>query len=273
MTTNSSKFDQLANQLGRDNADAIAAFVDDRFDARTEELRAQGEELKQLTAEVRELIAQHGASNPEVRQAAQAVQQAREEHNAEVRQHNAEAAQAQAQPVSSPVEPAAPQDDSPPPADRTSQVRQVVDKSRSALEAQVADHENRIKKLEDARTGDLSRIDQAKKRADEAHSVSARAVAIARSAGGDGGRLEHATRIALAVFGIVFVLYLLVWGLTPLEHTWRDQFAWPFGFGALAFWLSYLFGGDGDEGRDDHHAEAQAEARVDDQHHRQVAKS
>lgn len=268
MTTNGSKFDQLANQLGRDNADAIAAFVDDRFDQRTEELRAEREELKQLTAQVRELIAQHGASNPEVRQAAQAVEQARESHNAEVRQHNAEVAQAEQAGAAAPAQ----QDDSSS-SDRASQARQVVDQSRSSLEAQVADHERRIKSLENARTGDLAKVDQAVAQAKESGRVSARAIAIARSTGGDGGRLEHATRTALAVFGVVFVLYLLIWGLTPLEHTWRDQFAWPFGLGALAFWLSYLFWSGNDQEQDDHRAEAEAEAHAGDDRQRQVARS
>lgn len=121
------------------------------------------------------------------------------------------------------------------------EARVAVDGVSQTLEARVATLERRVDGHQKDITALNARVDQVQACANESLSVSARALAVAYTAGGGEGRWARASRLALAVFGVVLVLYFLLAVLTPLDWTLRDQFAWPFGFAAVAFWLGLVY--------------------------------
>lgn len=80
----------------------------------------------------------------------------------------------------------------------------------------------------------------ADERIEGAQDTANRAWATARASASSDHALRRGSTWALIVFVTVFVLYLLIWGLTGLDWTLRDQFAWPFGLAALAFFVGVI---------------------------------
>lgn len=116
--------------------------------------------------------------------------------------------------------------------------------------------------LDYATKGDLAslsaRVDQIGAESRDAKVAAARAIAIARASAGSLAPMRRATTWAMIAFVVVAVLYLLITGLTPLEHVWRDNFAWAFGVAFIAFCAGVITAKD-----DSATAEASSEARAD----------
>jgi hypothetical protein len=264
----------LGHQVGSDNANAIATFVDGRIAAAFVENDRRLADLEQRVVDL------HGVAGnqPAVTEAAQAVRNATVAHNDHLT-HPSEATAAadtastqqaaqaveqaeqelgagqadgsQEPPATEPVQPPA-----------AIQVDEELAGRVRELEIQGERHE-RILCID--RVGDRpqSRLDNMDTQLRLTSRASANALAIARAAGGDGRRLEFASRIALATFGVVAIIYLLVFGLTSLDWTLRDQFAWPFGLGAVAFWIAWLYSEDNNDQQATAEARAEASTRQD----------
>jgi hypothetical protein len=216
MTNTPQDLVELQQQLGADNANAVAAFVDGRITAAFANNRAQ---LEEMAAHVERLFAQQGPT-PEVGQAAQAVGDV--------------AAANQAASQGTPSQAEAEADSA-----RVEQARRVVDQADPDLRAILTDHEQRICDLQDGQTGLVASVEGAQ-------TAAARAIAIARS--GEGGALVQASRIALTVFAIVGVSYWLIWWLTPLNYEWQTNLGLALGAGGLAGWIALVWSGQHQDG-------------------------
>ncbi len=201
----------LQRQLGTDNANAVAQFVDGRITTAFADNRSQ---LEEMAARVEQLFAQQGAT-PQVVQAAQAVGQAAAA-NEQASQGTPSQADAQADSV------------------RVEQARRVVGQADPDIRATLAVHQQCIIDLQTGLTGVTAGVEGAQ-------TTAARAIAIARS--GEGGALLRASRVALTVFAIVGVFYWLVWWLTPLNYQWQTNLGLAMGVGALAGWIAALWSG------------------------------
>lgn len=126
-----------------------------------------------------------------------------------------------------------------------------------------------------ATKGDLAslsaRVDQIGAESRDAKTAAARALAIAQDSASSVAPLRRAVSWALITFVVVGVLYLLITGLTPLEHVWRDNFAWAFGSAFIAFCVGLITAKDASaSSRDDstsHHDEEDDDERHDDGGH------
>jgi hypothetical protein len=266
----------LGHQVGSDNANAIATFVDGRIAAAFVENDRRLADLEQRVVDL------HGVAGnqPAVTEAAQAVRNATVAHNDHLThpsEATAAADTASTQQAAQAVEqaeqelgtgqadgsqelPATEPEPVQPPA--AIQVDEVLAGRVRELEIQGERHE-RILCID--RVGDRpqSRLDNMDTQLRLTSRASANALAIARAAGGDGRRLEFASRIALATFGVIALLYLVFAVLTSLDWTLRNQFAWPFGFGAVAFWLGLVFWPDNNDQQATAEARAEASTRQD----------
>lgn len=129
------------------------------------------------------------------------------------------------------------------------QLSDVLERRLSAVENATREHaailapragstnDNRLEDIEGDITALRASLDQVATRSNEAYTIATRVRQTVTS----GGPLRRAGTWALITFGVVFVLYWLVFALTPLDWTLRGQFAWPFGLAAVAFWIVLVF--------------------------------
>jgi hypothetical protein len=95
-------------------------------------------------------------------------------------------------------------------------------------------------------------LDQVNARINGVNDRVTRAIAIAQASATSVAPLRRAATWAMIAFVAVGVLYLLITGLTPIEHVWRDNFAWAFGVAFIAWCAGVMTAND---------ASADAEAR------------
>lgn len=198
---------KLGDQVGGDNAAAIAEFIDGRIDAAFDKNRS---ELTELAERVRTMHAQHGATE-EVKGAAKAVSDATTDHNDAVdRTQYADDTDATS---------AAKAD-----TERVEQARQAVDEAERSLEGRVSDLERDVAELKRSRTRQRADIDQLKTGQTELRSVSSSAFASATA----GGRGFYASPIEFGAIGagIGAVGYVIVIAIHAIgDGSWGD-FSW-----------------------------------------------
>lgn len=261
---------------------AFSPTVVDAIDGRIKEVSLEA--LQQVRFELTELIAQHRRTLGEIREmpaspertelAAQANQASEELRGAadQVNRQLADATDGRT------VEP----EEAERSVERTEQAREAVHEVRTAVDERVDRHEailavshdgQRPPSRLDAIERDVASLKTWKRSADEriagAQSTASRAIAIASASATSLNPLRRAASWALITFEAVFVLYLLFFGLLDdLDWTARDQFAWPFGLAAIAFWIGLITAKEASAT-----AEAQAEAEVshDEDHDRHDA--
>lgn len=232
MTTTPEHYDVLKDALGTKTADAIVGVAREQAE---DVLAGNRAELTELTEKVKSLAAQHGAT-PEVKEAAKVVADATREHN-------------DSSAKDEPSEADAAKD-----AERVEQARKVVDGAESDLADQVARHEREV----NGEGGIRDRVAALEESHSSLQTAVARAVAIARS--GEGGALQHASRVALTVFAIVGVFYWLVWWLTPLDYQWEVNLGLALGAGGLAGWIALVWWSKASDGESSAAASAEAQA-------------
>lgn len=241
--------DDLARQIGADNADAIEALIDAK-------LKANGTALDELRREVVELR-QKASGMDELKERVEAAVKAL---RGEIREHNDQIDERNAGREVTPQQ--------------VNQQEGRIEEKKAEVAGIREDVEARLRSLEAivAREHDgqrpPSRLDTIEERlagvsshAEGARTVAAQALAVARASGGGGQVLRRALSVALAVWLIVFALYLLIFGLGPGDWRWRDAFGWPSvlaGMAALTASLVFFR-----QGQHEDEAEAQAEAHAE----------
>jgi hypothetical protein len=103
-------------------------------------------------------------------------------------------------------------------------------------------------------------LDQVTGRINGVDAKATKALASARASASSLTPLRRATSWALIAFVVVGVLYLLITGPSPIEHIWRDNFAWAFGAAFIAFCVGVITAKDASAT-----AEARSEAHTDHQ--------
>ena len=218
----STAFDTLANQLGSDNAAAVAAYV-------ASQLEANGAELAEVRQQLVELDRRVG-DNDELRgrlaAAAQLLLGETHAHNDQVRQHRAGEDVSQAEAEES--------------GERISQVREQVNGVSEELMGRIerlesisaprlgSERDNRFEDIEADVTGLTARVDQLESRANEHESVIASAFASARATLGDLNTMRRAALFGLVTFVVSFLLYALVWVLVDsMNWEWDNALGVP----------------------------------------------
>lgn len=279
--------DVLAKKLDGTNADkaaAIAQFVDGRIATALEPLKADIRRLIDGQRDVKQRAeelppADKAAVAPQVNDASrQAREVAKDANDIEARQQAGEK-----------VDPQEIQDLD----QRASQARQSSDQARESVDRRAAaaarareEHEaqqaSRSKQpasdpapSRDADKGDgnyvtqpqlTAALDQVYAHVSGVDATAIRALAIARASASSVAPLRRAATWAMIAFVAVAVLYLLITGLTPIEHVWRDNFAWAFGVAFIAYCAGVITAKDASvnaEARSEAHAGHQDDAGLD----------
>lgn len=214
---------KLRKQLGEDNADAVAEFFDGRIgglrDELTELVKKQAENIQVAKASGRpEDAAIANAGTRVVQDADQAVKAAEADPTPD------KAAEAR---------------------DKVEEAAQVVDETESELTGRVTRVERRLgsNNERDSFEGVRQRVCDLEESHGSLQSAVAYAVAFARS-GGDGGVARRASKVALTVFGLVAVIYWLIWWPSRLDYDLLVNLGLAFGAGGLAGWIALLWWGD-----------------------------
>lgn len=234
MTTDNTPADlaKLQKQLGEDNANAVAEFVDGRISGLRDELtdligRQKANIDKAKESDDSEVKVSANDATKSVKEA-DAVVKAAESDPTPQKKAAAKQKMEEAEEKVSEVE---------------SDLQRIV-----ALEHASRNHDERIVSLESHQTSETARLDQV--------SAMATANAHAIATGGTGDTLERAGRVALTTFMIVGVLYWLIWWLSPLDWSFLVNLGLALGAGALAGWVALTRGGT------DQSSEATAEAEA-----------
>lgn len=232
-------FDNLANQLGNDNAAAVAAYVASQLEANGTELAALREQLVELDQRV--------GDNTDLRErltaAAQMLLGETRNHNGQVREHQAgeDVSQAEAEESS----------------ERINQVREQVNGVSEELMGRInrletisapregSERDNRFEDIEADVTGLRADFDQLSARVSEHEGVIASAFASARATVGDLNTMRRAALFGLVTFVITFLLYSLVWLLSSMGWQWDNALGVPAIVAGIVVSLVFLRAGDG----------------------------
>lgn len=204
--------------------------------------------LRQLTERAEALLRERGTSDPAARQAAATVMAAAEEHNQTDGSSDDDVAADTARTRAAEQAVADAERQEPEEDEGASQAPEpdfdvIEEPDEPAFVGSPTDEDDLAQLITNAEARLNGRIDQVEACARESLSLASTAIAQVRFSS-ENGRLSRAVTWSLVTFGVVFGLYLLVAWITPLDWYWRDQFAWPFGFSALAFLVGYLTGDD-----------------------------
>lgn len=232
-------FDNLANQLGNDNAAAVAAYVASQLEANGTELAALREQLVELDQRV--------GDNTDLRErltaAAQMLLGETRSHNDQVREHQAGADVSQSETQQS--------------SERINQVREQVDGVSDELMGRInrletisgpregSERDNRFEDIEADVTGIRARVDQLESRASEHEGVIASAFASARGTLHGLNTMRRAALYGLVTFVISFGLYCLVWLLSSMIWEWDNALGVPGILAGIVVALVFLRAGDG----------------------------
>ncbi|MES2876366.1 MAG: hypothetical protein V4678_02745 [Patescibacteria group bacterium] len=243
-TSTTKDVEDLARGLDGSNAQqakAIAAFVDGRIAVAIKDVNDKVDEL--LTTQ-RDTVqkaaalppAQRAAVTGQVNEAAQEVRATKAEAD-DLAERQANGEHIEPEEVSK-TEARADQA-----SDKVEQAKTVVEEQASQPAASSSRKgtktvEQRLTDVESTVSRHTGEVDQLKQGLSDVTKTANRALSVALNSATSDNAIRRGSAWAVGVFGLVFLLYLVIWGISgSLEHTWRDQFAWPFGLAAVAFWL------------------------------------
>lgn len=235
----STAFDTLANQLGGDNAAAVATYVASQLEANSSELAG----IRQQLVELDRRVGDNDDLRGRLAAAAHLLLGETRAHNDQVRQHQAgeDVSQAEAEESS----------------ERISQVREQVNGVSEELMGRIerleaisaprqgSERDNRFEDIEADVTGLTARVDQLESRASEHEGVIASAFASARGTLHGLNTMRRAALFALVTFVISFLLYSLVWLVSSMNWEWDNALGVPAILAGIVASLVFLRAGDG----------------------------